>query len=137
MRLYCFANMYTSGIHAGIQSLHATSAMWRRYFNEPDSGQAAMLCDWEDNHQTVVVLNGGYQSALLELEALLQSPDNPFPWCSFNESMEALNGALTAVCIVLPERLYDRTLNGLVKPDDFTDWEWAMFQWREKCPQAR
>jgi hypothetical protein len=130
--------MYTAGIHAGIQSLHATSAMWRRYFRDPDSEQAQTLCEWEDNHKTVVVLNGGYQSALLELEALLQSPDNPFPWCSFNESIEALNGALTAVCIVLPEKLYDRDLMVAgTKPESFTDWEWAMYLWREKCPQAR
>jgi hypothetical protein len=145
MRLYSFVNMYMGGIHAGIQTAHAVSSMWRRYegkdaFPNDDHpcAQLDTLRAWEDDHKTAVLLTGGDHRALLELEAFMRRPDNPFPWGSFNESTDALNGALTAVVIVIPEKLYNPLEPGTVSaPTGWTEWEWEFYQRRAACGLAR
>lgn len=131
--------MYMGGIHAGIQSLHATSAMWRKYdeIYNPESPYYSMmqtLRAWEDDHKTVVLLNGGDHAALLNLESFLNSHDNFYPWASFRESQDALNGALTAIVVLIPAKLYKRGIKK--KPKAWTNWEWVFYQWREKCSLA-
>lgn len=105
LRAYFFNNMYFSGIHAGIQSQHTTAEMFTKY--NRDACQYDMLFDWADNHKTTVVLNGGIQTDLMELQAIFSSKDNPYPWAYFNESKEAANGCLTNVGIIVPEKVYN------------------------------
>lgn len=138
MRLYSFVNMYMGGIHAGIQTAHAISSMWRRYDGQ-ESFQADFLRRWEDDHKTAVLLSGGDHKALLELEAFMRRPDNPFPWGSFNESVDALNGALTAIVIVIPDKLYNPLEPGTVTAPTtgWTEWEWEFYQRRAACGLAR
>ena len=61
-------------------------------------------------HETMILLNGGMQKDLQALVDLLTQADdddlNDFPWADFREAEEALNGALTNVSIVLPERIF-------------------------------
>jgi len=65
------------------------------------------LHDWSRNHKTMVVLNGGNCETLDELMTFVGSDNNTFPWQYFNEDGQSLNGALTCVGIVLPERIYE------------------------------
>src|SRR5690606_12777621 len=34
------------------------------------------------------------------------SPENSYPWVEWRESKEALNGCITSIAMVLPERIY-------------------------------
>lgn len=117
LRAYHFQNMYLTGIHAGIQTQHCTVEMFLKYTR---SSQAAIHTDsdatcedtlfsWASKHKTTIILNGGYASCLRELCALFESKDNPYPWAYFKESDEALNGCVTNVGIILPEKVFNYT----------------------------
>lgn len=163
MRAYFFTNMYLSSIQNGIQPQHCTSELFVKYReNEgrinPVRAQALMLYEWAEHHKTTIVLNGGYSSVLRELIDRFDSPENPYPWTYFTEDEDAIGplkptedrsgGALTAVAIVLPEKIYGtahalRTENiaaeqipvrGEWKPflDDDTVWEISKWEY-ELC----
>lgn len=139
MRLYSFVNMYMGGIHAGIQTAHALSAMWAHYHTglAPQLDSAAqMLQEWERQHKTLICLSGGDHAALSELLRLMADAENPYPWGSFNESDAALNGALTAIVIVLPEKFYS-PVDPLNWPENFTAWDRAFWSIKDKCSLAR
>lgn len=104
-RMYCVVNQYIAGIHAGIQSAHAMSEMFLDYPQRRNNA-GNLLWDWADRDKTVIVLNGGYQSSLQELCEKLKPLSGTYPWASFCEEQEALNGAMTAVAVVLPEYMY-------------------------------
>ncbi len=107
MRLYCWGNMYMSSIQQGIQSLHCLSEMYVKYtplIDAWDGGKS--LWDWAQNHKTVIVLNAGEMSALEKVEDLMSEVANPYPWALWRESKDAINGALTNVGVILPERMY-------------------------------
>lgn len=109
LRAYFFQNMYLQGIQAGIQTQHTTTEMFVKYSIKGGSRytkQESLLDDWVCEHKTTIVLNGGMSGDLLELERLLSSEANPYPWSSFRESEYALNGSLTNVGIILPEKVY-------------------------------
>lgn len=114
MRFYSFTNMYTSGIHAGIQTAHAVHEMQSKYAarNSSDDMQAhekyLKYIEWAERHKTIIVKCAGYHSTLNDLydelkesSAWLQLP--LIKWC---ESKEALNGATTAVGIIVPADVY-------------------------------
>lgn len=137
------------GIHAGIQSLHATSAMWHKYTSfmtknplvsktelNSEMKKLNMLREWEEKHQTAILLNGGDSSKLLELVTMLKKSENSFPWCQFHESKKALNGALTAVAIILPEEMY-RIDEFDFSITNWPQWEQTFTRWRRNCSTAR
>jgi hypothetical protein len=62
--------------------------------------------EWAGIHKTTILLNGGMEKSLKDLLPIFFSKDNPYPWASFNESEEALNGTLTNVSIILPKKIY-------------------------------
>lgn len=137
MRAYFFINMYMSGPHIGIQGIHAVSALWRKYTRPIVSPpQLHALNNWEDYHKTAICLNGGDHAALQELLRLMADTENPYPWCEFHESESALNGALTAICIVLPDKLYS-PVDPLNWPETFTPWDKVFWQIKDKCSLAR
>ncbi|MFY0655360.1 MAG: hypothetical protein JXR12_01150 [Neptunomonas phycophila] len=127
LRCYHFGNMYLSSIQQGIQAAHSEMELFNKY----DSAQAEhlnqlkhvnkeltederlyiqctkTLYDWSKNHKTMICLNGGYLSNMLEIVEHLKHDDNPFPWSTFHESEEALGGILTNIAIVLPDYIYD------------------------------
>lgn len=109
MRAYFIANMYTAGIHAGIQSAHCLHEMYEKYrdYHNPKPGK--VLQNWAENHKTIIVLNGGYSSRLRELFLTFRNhaPRLELPYANFHESMDALDGALTCVGIILPEAIYN------------------------------
>lgn len=106
MRAYFFTNLYLSSIQQGIQPLHVMSNMFVKY-GASDNNTHNMLYDWAQNHKTVICLNGGYSQTLAELRFFFDDSENPFPWDYFCEGDDALDGALTSVGIVLPEKIYN------------------------------
>lgn len=105
-RMYCVVNQYIAGIHAGIQSAHAIAEVFRDY--TPAKTKAGKLVlEWADEDKTIIVLNGGYQSSLQSLCEKLIPVSATYPWASFCEEKDALNGAMTAVAVVLPEYMYN------------------------------
>lgn len=107
-RAYFIGNMYLSSIQQGIQAAHVLQEMHNKYFFM-SSGAAHALFEWGRNDKTIILLNGGYASALQELyENLLFWSFNgtEFPVAKFHEEHDALNGALTSVGIILPESVY-------------------------------
>jgi len=116
MRLYTFTNMYLSDIQRGIQTAHIVSNLYSKYYTHDDGTMIEQLDDWASLHKTIIVLNGGYSQHIQALH-LLMSEQSEYPFAQFRESDEALDGALTAVGIVIPERIYDtarqlREMNG-------------------------
>lgn len=143
MRLYTAGNFYLSSIQQGIQALHVLGEMVATDYNY-GSGKPAVLQEWLHNHKTVICLNGGTSHDLRELWLLLSDPRNTeFPVAKFNEDNVSLDGALTCVGIVLPERLYNTTWNGIdnvwVSPDSTVvkGWEAELLDVIKKLPLAR
>jgi hypothetical protein len=107
MRAYYFGNMYLSSIQQGIQAAHVTSELFIKYTNRTGSGYG-QLHDWAVDHKTMILLNAGYSEELYKLYGLFDTIEaNPYPWAGFNESSEALDGAMTCIGIILPERIYE------------------------------
>jgi hypothetical protein len=108
MRLYAFTNMYMEGIHAGIQTAHALGELYNKYGMYPKEPEFAKLEDWSKNHKTIYIYNGGLSSMLWDRYQALREFTLQFglPIARFYESKEALNGALTAVALVVPEEYY-------------------------------
>lgn len=126
MRCYHICNFYLAGIHAGIQSAHTQHELAIKYlastpFRNLDIDESlneygarldlfhdakADYINWANNHKTMILLNGGMMSHLLELEAFLKGSNHDIAWASFREEEAALNGALTNIGIVLPEHMY-------------------------------
>lgn len=109
-RMYCIVNQYISGIHAGIQSAHAIVELieaYNRPANTPEELDAHYLLKcWREKDKTIIVLNGGYQSVLEDFLAQVMSLET-YPVAWWREEKKALNGAMTAVAVVLPEFIYN------------------------------
>jgi hypothetical protein len=121
MRFYSFTNMYTSGIHAGIQTAHAVHSMMSKYRGRDGSPPKELkLIDWADDHQTIIVLNGGYHENLNAIYEQLKpiSAELELPIIKWAESKAALNGATTAVGIVVPQSIYDLDRDGIFESPD-------------------
>lgn len=107
MRAYFFGNMYLSSIQQGIQAAHVTHEMFLKYDNlAAGSFATTELYDWAHNHKTMILLNGGYSENLRALTEFFSNPMNDYPFADFHEGQDALDGALTCVGIVLPEKIY-------------------------------
>lgn len=104
MRAYFFGNMYLSSIQQGIQALHVTSEMSIKY--SPGLPEASDYEEWAYTHKTVILLSGGMASDLRNLTRMFDVPANTFCWSYFCEEQNALEGSITSVGIILPERIY-------------------------------
>lgn len=110
-RCYHLANMYLPAIHAGIQSAHAQHVFAEKYAfpiidGKPATEQFKIYREWVVNHKVIVCLNGGMATHLEAIVNIMSHEQNSLPWVEWRESAEALNGAITNVAIVLPERIY-------------------------------
>jgi len=111
MRAYFFGNMYLSHIQQGIQAAHVVGELFVRYnANSPEYQKVEMLYEWAENHKTMILLNGGYSATIRSLFQFLDSEDNPYPFAPFHEGQDALDGALTDVGIILPEKIYTTSM---------------------------
>lgn len=114
MRCYHLCNFYLAGVHAGIQTAHTQHEMALKYLtnDSPEQGTFEDFAEsgylkWANDHKTLILLNGGMAEDLLEFEAFLNREHHPYAWASFREEVAALNGAITNVGIVLPEKMYN------------------------------
>lgn len=112
MRLYSITNMYTAGIHAGIQTQHSTAELFVKYQTDISSVYPAQskLYDWAENHKTTVVLQGGMHDNLVQLLEEIElwdkhNPDVSLPFAPFFEP--GINNALTSISIVFPQDAID------------------------------
>jgi len=107
MRAYFFGNMYLSSIQQGIQAAHATHELFTTW-TVPGVAYTN-LHHWATEHKTMVLLNGGYAAAIQDLVDFFAeqgTDDVDYPWADVHEEEASLNGALTTVGIILPEKIY-------------------------------
>lgn len=136
LRLYTFTHFMLSSIQQGIQAGHAAVELTRRGND--------LTIKWAKEWKTMICLNGGNSQELKELVFFLSNYDNIFPWCGFSESNEALDGSLTSIAIVLPERIFGTAENlrkmkaGEWMPKfGFTEWEYELIGRLSKTSLAR
>jgi hypothetical protein len=123
MRLYSFANMYLSPLQMGLQTGHCISRMSVAY--NYDTEEYATYAEWANNHETIIICNGGNSASLAGLREQLAHYGTLYklPTISFNEDEQSLNGALTATAIVVPEHFYDVEYRAVGLADGTTS-EW-------------
>jgi hypothetical protein len=91
--------MYLSDKQKGIQTAHLLNAFWKKY--SCLTSEISAFWDWIYGSETIIVLAGG-NHVDLEIKWSQFSGYN-YPYAAFREKKESLNGALTAVGIILPE----------------------------------
>lgn len=134
-RAYFFGNMYLSPIQQGIQAGHTISEMSVKYSDNDDS----IYWQWAEYHKTMILLNGGMSCNLRKIQELFEHQDNPFHWDYFEESVDALEGAITCVGVILPEQVYTNASlirQGELDIEIFSEWEQAFFQILNGCRLA-
>lgn len=124
-RAYSLNNMYLSGIHAGNQSAHSHDEVTLKYLissiekNNFDCLKTNIVMEYIKNHKTMIVLNGGMHGDLLNTLSFLKENEGnlAYPFAEFHESEYALNGALTNITIILPDKIYkySRTIHKLIQ----------------------
>ena len=107
MRYYGFGNMYLSSLQQGLQNAHTIVEMYNEYPQELHPEMFEFLNEWAIEHKTMILLNGGYSENLRELFRFFSDERNPYPFAKFNEGQDALDGALTCVGIILPQKIYE------------------------------
>jgi hypothetical protein len=107
MRLYSFTNYYLSPLQLGLQTAHVVGNM----MSPPAYTDKAydVVTEWARFHKTIVILNGGNSAALDDIfrQLAILGADLNLPVAKFTEDLQSLNGATTAVGIVVPSRVYD------------------------------
>lgn len=108
LRAYALVNQYIAGIHAGIQTAHALMELVNKYEGPiPQSSTAVKnLRQWRNSDKTLIVLDGGYQKNIYAEMEVWNRVSRIYPSASFCEEQDALNGALTAAVIIVPEYIY-------------------------------
>jgi hypothetical protein len=122
LRAYALVNQYIAGIHAGIQTAHALMELVNKYDGQ-DTMAAEHLKQWRKVDKTLIVLDGGYQKTIYEELSLWSRMDKTFPSAHFCEEQDALNGALTAAVIIVPDYIFkydvDTDLGSYFYEDEF------------------
>ena len=134
-RLYTFTHNWLKPLNQGIQTTHSTVELFNKYVpNLSDNCVSAMekvskvaysiLWDWSLNYKTEIMLNPGVSGDLEELLFLLQDKENFYPWAEFYEDDYSLKGVMTAISLVIPEKIYNtssyiRTKNFIFDKDNF------------------
>ena len=104
---FFFCNHYMAGIHGGIQSLHAAVQMAVDF--PPGVPGHSVFHDWATCGEPVaILLNAGYASRLEKVARAIETFNREahdgivLPFARFHEGVDELNGALTAVALVVP-----------------------------------
>jgi len=135
MRAYFFVNSALSGIQKGLQVAHCVTEMGNKAAavaswihdqaaRDADPEKIALhdtYFDWAEHAKTMIVLEGGFHAGLQEIsnffapveyegewpEGFKPPAQNPYLWAEFYEDEETMNGMMTCVGIILPERIYE------------------------------
>ena len=129
LRLYSFVNFYLSSIQQGVQTGHAAVDLVRKYTAHGNpfrvditSSQENAVAEWADEHKTFIILNGGNAERLAQITDVISSNGN-FPWVTFNEDDQSLNGIQTCVAVVLPACIFNAKMVRQPNGDDFYLWQ--------------
>ena len=124
-RAYILTNYYLSPLQCGLQSAHVVSEMSLKKHKH--------YKQWATEDKTIIILNGGNSSQLVFFEAFLDNQvENKYCWAAFREDEMSLNGALTAVGIILPSDVYS-----LIKEEEWpTTIEGDLAAWLEPLKLA-
>lgn len=125
-QLFTFTNGYLSPIQCGIQTAHVVSELFTKY--ERAKRWNTPLFDWARKDKTICVLNGINCANLQTIKDFLYDWEGLLPWAYFEEDDASLNGALTCVGVLVPERLYKRP-----RPDQFSTKETYLDTLAEWC----
>lgn len=107
MRLYSFVNFYLSSIQQGIQTAHLVHQLFA-----DQRGQAGELSLdlWAQDHKTIIVLNGGANTDIIEIDQrlrdLAQKLSFAMPVGCFREDDVSLGGIMTCTGAVIPAPIY-------------------------------
>lgn len=123
-----------SSIQQGIQAFHVLGEMMLKY-DEPELMVDRQFHNWLEHHKTVVCLNGGNNAKLKAFYDLLNREDNPYPFAKFHEDEDSMDGMLTSVGIVVPEKIYKANLDE--PSDDLSAWEFELAVMLRRMPTAR
>ena len=107
MRFYSFTNWMLRPIQQGIQPGHAAVELLLKYSSFSSDVRAHMVWDWAQNHKTFMCMNGGNSDGLRDLLKFFDDPRNPYPYATFHEDAQSLDGIMTCISIVLPEEIYE------------------------------
>lgn len=108
---FFFCNHYMLGIHGGIQSLHAAVQMAVDF--PPGRPGHDVFHAWATSGEPIaILLNAGFASRLERVaraievfnQELAATGDTVLPYARFHEGVDELNGALTAVSLVIPSK---------------------------------
>ena len=128
LRFYTFVNYYLSSIQQGVQTGHAAVDIVRCYTHKEysDNLRRSFVEDWADNHKTFIILNGGNFQSLQNTLEIVKASD--YPYISFSEDEQSLNGMLTTVGVILPDEVFKvqpvrkfGNIIGYQLPEDFPD----------------
>ena len=98
-RAYILTNYYLSQLQCGLQSAHVISEMAMKKHKH--------FKQWATDDKTIIILNGGNSAQLAQFETFCKTDvNNNYCWAAFREDEMSLNGALTAVGIILPDNIY-------------------------------
>ena len=116
-RLYTFVNFYLSSIQQGIQSAHVLGDMSVKY-RAPKYYQDAVyfgahedFWDWNENHKTLITLNGGANADIRDkyhrLNVIANKLQRPVAFECFCEDIKSLDGIMTACGVIVSSPIYD------------------------------
>lgn len=115
LRLYSFVNFYLSPMQKGIQTGHAAVDLMLKYSlgklstSQEFSRQQKMVYDWAKDHKTFIVLEGGNSKSLLQTTQIIT--ESGFPYDTFSEDRDSLNGLHTCTVVVLPDYIFAAKLD--------------------------
>ena len=105
MRFYSFTNSYIHAKQHAIQAGHAIEQVWLKVMTGTRRSSKQYLIEYATNHKTWYVMDGG--GPLLNWEIIdAYSTYSCFPSAYFREP--GLENAMTAMAVLLPERMYDK-----------------------------
>jgi len=147
LRCYTFTLYQLSSIQQGIQAGHAAVELgmkaYKRQMTGLDNTDFTMYHEWATEWKTMVLLNGGGTAELVELLWFLKR--GPFPYSTFHESIDSLDGILTSVAIILPASIFTsaerlrKSRSGELSDDypEFSEWEEELVYRLSKAGLAR
>ena len=91
--------MYLSSLQKGLQTAHVVGELTQ-------SRQDRVFRDWAKQDRIIIILNGGNSASLEAFEHFLTTSECDWPWAAFREDDQSLNGAITAVGVIVPETVY-------------------------------
>lgn len=121
MRLYTFTHFMLSSIQQGIQSGHLSQALINKHIEDRKTSKPLKAIKEWLPEPTIICLNGGNSGQLRVIYANLEIIGSvlSLPFTKFHEDEDSMDGIMTSVGIVVPQRVYDSAQLMRTRPDGF------------------